>query len=294
MGSALTRVVDACWRRVAAVGAGVVLTGAAALAGPGTASAATSVKVDCPSDSLQAAIASAAPGTRLIVTGTCPGNFTIDKDLTLLGQGTAVLDGQNAGTTLAVSSGATVRVHDLRITGGSGELAGGGISNGFFDSGGTLTLRGSVVSGNFALVAGGGIVSNGTLRLKETTVSDNIVGAAGGGIFNSESGNAKLDDSTVSGNTTLISWGGGIENLAALTLNDTRVSGNRAATFAGGIINFSGNATLNDSTVSGNTAGTNGGGIFLNAGEVTLNDTPVTDNVPDNCFPLGSVAGCSG
>lgn len=321
------------YRRVAVTATGLVVAGAAALGGPGTAAAASSV--DCSTSNLQTAIDNAPAGGRLVVTGTCSGNFTIDKDLSLLGGGTAVLDGQNAGTTLSVSSG-TVTVANLRITAGSAPDAGGGISNGDVSGtgtpGGTLTLRDSVVSGNSGRFFGGGISNTGSLTLQGTTVSDNSAGESGAGIANS--GTVRVDQSTVSGNVASIVSGGGIvtfggsvtlddsavtdnsvQGFAGLagvgggiaitktvaggdvTLRDSTVTGNTAALEGGGIFNEGGDATLDDSTVRGNTAGQNGGGIFFDTqfgGSVTLNTTTVTSNGPNNCFPAGSVAGCSG
>ena len=44
--------------------------------------------------------------------------------------------------------------------------------------------------------------------------------------------------------------------------------------------------------MTGNSAA-QGGGIYAVAGSpVTLKITFVIRNVPDNCFPLGSIAGC--
>jgi nitrous oxidase accessory protein NosD len=82
-------------------------------------SAAATTAVNCSAMNLQTAIDNVGPGATLAVTGTCLGNFTIDKNLSLLGQGTAVLDGQHGGTTLTVSSGATVRIANLTITDGN-------------------------------------------------------------------------------------------------------------------------------------------------------------------------------
>lgn len=316
-----------CCRRVALAATGVVLAGAAVLGGPGAAAAASSV--DCSTSSLQAAINNAAPGARLIVRGTCFGNFTIDKNLTLLGHGTAVLDGQNAGTTLSVSSG-IVHVTGLNITHGrifGPSAAGGGISNG-----GTLTLRDSVVSGNTSQFFGGGISNTGSLKLKRTRVGGNNAGESGAGIEND--GTLTLQRSTVSENAAAIVSGGGIVSFGGtvtldhsavtgnsvgsvpfagagggiaitptgsgeenLTLNDSTVTGNTATVDGGGIFTEQANATLNKSKVSGNSAGQNGGGIFFNTqfgGTVTLSDTTVASNAPNNCFPTGSVAGCAG
>jgi hypothetical protein len=81
--------------------------------------------------------------------------------------------------------------------------------------------------------------------------------------------------------------------------NDSTVSGNTADFFGGGgIDNIAATVTLNNSAVSDNTSTATifvlGGGIENTNGTVTLNDSTVTNNVPINCDPPGSVAGCIG
>src|SRR5262245_37946962 len=85
------------FRRRGLVAGSVVMTFGAALVAASGASAAGATVVDCSTTNLQTAIDNAAPGAKLAVVGTCPGSFAIDQDLTLLGQGTAVLAGQQAG-----------------------------------------------------------------------------------------------------------------------------------------------------------------------------------------------------
>ena len=57
---------------------------------------------------------------------------------------------------------------------------------------------------------------------------------------------------------------------------------------------------MNNSQVTGNAVSADGlgGGIanpdFLGPGFVTLHHTNVSANTPDNCFPTGTIAGCSG
>ena len=52
--------------------------------------------------------------------------------------------------------------------------------------------------------------------------------------------------------------------------------------------------TLDNSHVTGNDAAGGGGGIYTSDGSVTLNNSGVTVNTPDNCEPLGTIAGCAG
>jgi hypothetical protein len=102
----------------------------------------------------------------------------------------------------------------------------------------------------------------------------------------------------VSGNTAIYG-GAGIFSYntgSSVTLSDTIVSGNTAPLGAGIANYFGGSVLLTDSIVSGNIATVVGGGVFTFAGgTVTLTGTStIVDNTPDNCYPPGSVAGCTG
>lgn len=280
------RVIRSACRRVAAVAAGVVVGGAlvAAVTSAGAAGAAVAgppVMVNCSSSSLQTAIDNAAPGGILVVTGTCQGNFTIDKNLIVIGQGAAVLDGNAAGTTVSVGASAIVRIADLTVTGGA-SASGAGISNQ-----GTLRLQDAVITNNSAREYGGGILNsgNGTLTIQGSSVMDN----SGVGIVNFPGDTVTVQNSSVRDNNGL--FGGGLANGGMMTLQNSVVSGNTAGIGAG--IDNGGSLTLDGSTVTGNTALGFGGGIY-NLDTVTLHGSSVTGNSPDNCNPLGSVAGCTG
>src|SRR5206468_3163562 len=99
-------------------------------------------------------ITAASPGDTLKIKGTCLGNFTVDKNLTLQGNTTATLDGNDLGTVLTISGTPTVHLIDLLITGGLSATNGGGIDH----AGGPLTLRRVTVQDNEAM-SGGGIYS---------------------------------------------------------------------------------------------------------------------------------------
>jgi hypothetical protein len=288
-------------------GLGVVAVAPAASAAPGSC-----LVVDTNSNvsytGLQAAVTAAAPGDTLFVKGTCTGTTTISGNLTITGQsnggnGTATLNGGGQSSVLALTSSAVVTINTLVITGGKsiGEFKGGGITN----LGGTLTLNNSAVSGNTSSgVPGensaGGIANlvTGVLTLNNSTVAGNtMTRGEGGGILSALHSRLTLNNSTVTGNTAAHSAGGGIfvDTDAPVTLNNSSVTGN-TATGGGGIAILFGTVILNgNSTVTGNTASIVGGGISNpNDGTVTLNDSSsVTGNTPDDCFPAGSVPGCT-
>jgi hypothetical protein len=292
------RVVRCRW--VPAAAAVAVMAGTAGLAAAAPAAASTQNLVNCDANhnALQPAIDSAAQGGTLLVTGTCTGPFTISKNLTLQGTRQAVLDGNQAGRTVTVGSGAQVHLDYLTITNGIG-----GISNQ-----GTLTLGGSTVSGNTAAGAPGGGINNAvnaTLVLSGSTVRGNFSAGAGGGInnngsivvrFSDLSGNsadncggianvgmgitATVIQSSVHDNTARVADGGGIcaSQGSTLTLLGSAVYGNTAS-FGAGIYDNASTARLLSSTVANDTASSQGGGIFnTNGGTMTLTGSLVERN----------------
>ena len=163
--------------------------------------------------------------------------------------------------------------------------------------------------GNFA--GGAGIDTVGTVALESSQVDGNRAmsakGTASGAGVRSVGRLVTLDTSEVDGNTSSSpgAGAGGIYTGGDFTINRSHVDGNTAHNTSsspmfgangGGIFaNFS--MTLRGSTVRGNVAGRNGhgGGIFVNgAAKVMLFTTLPTMNTPDNCFPPGSVPGCTG
>jgi hypothetical protein len=257
---------------------------------------------------LQAAVNAASAGDTLKVRGTCYGDTTIGKNLTIVGQsnpgfGPATLNGRNTGSVVTVNEGVTVAITGLTITGGSGSnrrepcslpdcLVGGGILN--F---GSVSLTNSTVSGNTATYGGGGIWNQGSVSLTNSTVSDNTA-ALGGGIGNG--GSLTLTKSTVTGNTATYG-GAGIENGSegsdrprpVTMLTNSTVSDNTAALGGGGIWNTDGSVSLTNSTVSDNTA-TYGGGIENpGSGSVSLTNSTVSGNTA-GCPPSASCSSGGG
>ena len=273
---------------VAAI-AGLMAGGFVAVSGGAPASASPAgIAVNCPADNLQTAINAAAPGSTLLLDGTCTGNFSIQKDLTL--SGPAILDGGGTGATLGVGPG-TVVLNNLVIQNGGGiDGLGGGVWNG-----GQLTLNRSTVTNNTASDVGG-VFNSGQLTLNRSTVSHNTAtNGDAGGIFNCGAslheyglctgapGSLTLNYSSVSNNVAF-GDGGGIENdgEAVVTLNSSIVSGNTAGHDGGGIEN-NGTATLNESAVSNNSSnggssGWSGGGGLSTTGPTTLNHSIVAAN----------------
>jgi predicted outer membrane repeat protein len=193
-----------------------------------------------------------------------------------------------------------VTINGLTISNGHQTVFGGGGI--YVNSGGTLNLNGSVVSGNSASSStdsmyGGGITNQGTLTLTNSTVSGNSVTSTGsgisgighgGGIYNS--GNLTLTNSTVSGNTTS-SYGGAIYSQGNLTLTNSTVSGNTAtgSNGTGGLHTTTFTLTLTNSTLNNNNAPGSGGiaNLYRESGSATLKNTIVAN--PQAGLNCGSI-----
>jgi hypothetical protein len=89
------------------------------------------------------------------------------------------------------------------------ENLGGGIVN--FESG-TLTVTGSILTGNSATFLGGGIANLGMSEVTGSTLSGNSAGDGGGGIANCGPGILTVTGSILSGNSSTGNGGGGIAN----------------------------------------------------------------------------------
>ncbi len=224
------------------------------------------------------------------------------------------LTSNGAGGGVANSFGLLNMSHDVivRNTASAGpQASGGGI-----DNSGRLTLTDSVVKDNLARGVGGGIrneeqaSSQFSVVVRSTKVIHNTVTssrgpATGGGIFNA--GALTLAASTVQDNrartTTGRAVGAGIYNAHNLGVTQTLITGN-VVSDPGGEAEGGGLYVDEGSTRSALTrtrvldniatgAHPHGGGIFFAGGApVRLASTSVQRNRPENCFPLGTVAGC--
>jgi len=232
------------------------------------------------------------------------GDFDITGAVTIqgAGSGATVIDGQQLdrvfdvlgstpGSIKVILQGLTVRsakvtgdgggvrfgnadlvVRDAAVTGNRASAAGGGISNLSAPATGNLKLVRTTVARNVTDQNGGGInLSGSLLTVKDSTVRRNIA-RNGGGI---DASNTTLTNSSVSGNTALVS-GGGID-AGTLTVTNSTVSGNATGGSGGGI--EAGTLTVTNSSVSDNTAGGSGGGILIGGlGTATLTNCTVSGN----------------
>lgn len=155
------------------------------------------------------------------------------------------LDAQEKFRTLYVDN-TTLEIYGFIITNGvaSRGTSASQVNNGggVYNHNGWLTIGDSIISGNRALKAGGGIYNaggeyentsqhDGWLYLINTSVVGNIVtedGAVGGGIFNESGGVLTMVNTTVAGNTAGYS-GGGIQNFGIINAYNSIIAKNYAA-----------------------------------------------------------------
>lgn len=192
------------------------------------------------------------------------GDLDVTSNMTITGDGMAstIIDGNGSvvgENVFYVSSGDTLKLSEMKLTGGAGNYSsGGGI-----DNDGDLTLDSVEVSGNESSGGGGGIRSMSSSNL---TITDSIISAnstssyTGGGILFDGSGSLLISNSTISNNSAT--------STSAFYL--TSNGGGGIGYYATG---SSSSGVISDSTISGNSAGVNNGGgvsLFSNAKGATV------------------------
>ena len=145
----------------------------------------------------------------------------------------------------------------------NGFPTGGGAGGGILNSGGTLTITNSVVTGNlagvpdpFALGDGGGILNDGVLTIIDSTISNNQAYMAGGGIESigtlTVNNSAIIDNGAIGGHDGQ-PWGQGGGIAGNVTFSNSTLSGNYASLSGGGI---AGGGAISNSTLNDNSGGT--------------------------------------
>lgn len=205
---------------------------------------------------------------------------------------------------LTIDAAAASRIFDLTPAPAGTSISGLTLTNGLVpggDGGGailvegsnTLTVSGSVLTGNSA-GSGGGAVYAESLVLTDSTVSNNSTQYFGGGIL--ATSQLTISNSTISDNSAYV-IGGGIAIFGSsvnFNLTNSTLSGNTAE--AGGAIGgyaVSGATTIANSTISGNSASAIGGAIALNAPSLTISMSTITGNFAGGTDPFYSGGGVS-
>ena len=211
-----------------------------------------------------------------IVLATALPEITDAAGLAIDGTGRSVtVSGNGAVRPFSIGAGSLAEIKSLAVRFGKA-TTGGGISNQ-----GTLTVTDSTISGNVALLQGGGVYTGalGMSSITNSTISDNIVpGYCGGGIFIEVGGTSVVTNSTIRGNIGAGN-GGGICHGGPLAVIGSTVSGNRTGGGGGATHTFSSaHLTMAHSTLSGNDAFREGGGIFQAAGSAEVTNSTIAGN----------------
>jgi hypothetical protein len=183
------------------------------------------------------------------------GQIATGNSLTIVGDGarSTVIDGNDIDRIFEFGIDAflpiVIEITDLSLINGlattpdgSGSPVGGAITGGVnvFPIINTLTLRRCRIAGNQAEV-GGGIFWRGDLTIDQCTISDNLATSSfdvfglsfGGGGILSGIGDATITNSTLTGNTSLVGWGGGALFLTPSHLTNVTITGNQAPSGGG-------------------------------------------------------------
>lgn len=166
------------------------------------------------------------------------GDLDVNGDLIVIGAGASktVIDGGGLDRVLEVAGGVSVELRDVTLRHGQVAGPGAGIVNA-----GHLVLRRCVVTGNAATSgetgSGGGIQSlpaDAQLEVFDSTIFANTATGVGGGL--ALGGHFRFENTTISGNLTTSTTGGGlyVTEQGDGSLRNLTITGNRAASRAGG------------------------------------------------------------
>ena len=220
-------------------------------------------------------------------------NSAMGSTLTLT---TVVLEDNTTGASpgngggLHITGPGNSTISDCRVAGNAAASEGGGLWNGS----GSMTVMGSIISGNTTMGAdanqgGAGLFNaGGTLLVDSCSINTNIssgTAASGGGILN-DMGTLTVVNSLISDNTAVRAGGGIEDNSAAgnmLTLTGVSLLNNFAGSSpgnGGGLhITGPGDSNITNCQVMTNTAAAEGGGLWNGSGVMTVNATNVESNI---------------
>jgi hypothetical protein len=258
---------------------------------------AVTINVNCSTQNLQTKINAAPPGSTLLIKGTCIGNFLVNKNLTLKGNPSATLDGNDSGTTLSAPDTHTVHLIALTVTGGSAVVGAGILRAGVGHQLLTLdhvTVKSNVASGTSSAQGGGIATQGGPLTLTDSAVIQNrafassssgAATAVGGGIL--ANGSLTLVRSTLSSNRAVAvssvdnatAVGGGVigsSGAANLVLKSSHVDGNHAT------------ATTSTAAASKSATAIAGGIDWSSTGDLVVQSSTMSGNIATSSSTAGS------
>ena len=145
---------------------------------------------------------------------------------------------------------------------------------------GDLTLRETTVSGGQTSAVGGaglggGIRSEGPLRIEDSTITNNTSDQAGGGV--NAASRLTIANSIISHNRAGIVGGGGVLSRSTAVITDSIIQYNVGIS-GGGVFNFSGDMTITRSTFAHNSVSGSSGGGGLHGGSITITSSTFVYN----------------
>ena len=249
-----------------------VIGTSAVAAGSAAAEATATETVNCNSGNLQTALDDVSSGGTVKVTGTCVGNFSITKSVTVEGAPSAILDGANSGRVLVIGTSLSVRLSHL-----------------------------AVEDGNFGGGAGIFLGDSAHLRLTHVTVAHNDSYSGGGGLATDDntvvtviSSTFSFNSSALADNTPVNLGGGAIDSAGRLTIDHSTFTHNSVKAMSenssahGGAIDANGPLDITDSTFAHNLVqGTDaeGGSIDITGSSTKVVKSTFTDDTADGVDP---------
>lgn len=285
----------------AAAGSAVLIVGGALFAAASPASAAAQVTRyvattgddgtlaspnDCthqasPCATIQHAVDVASAGDTVSVgAGTYLESVTVPVSVTITGAGSSgsgrtTITGTDMRPGVIIDGTASpveVALQDLEIA-DSADGAADGVEVG---SNATVTITGSVITGNFDGVAIDGESGPGQLSVIDSVVDGNV---DSGTIVNSDGSTADITGSTFDHNVGAAVVGDTSNftlDISDSTLSNTQPFAAQTPGFGVGVVSFGGTTHIADSTITGNT----GNGVLALFGEIDVQNSTVTDTQP--------------
>ena len=243
---------------------------------------------------LKQAVANASDGSTIFIDGEVKatnhgsgddanyGRITIDKDLTIKGEGGAgILDANQLSPIFIVNYNKTFTLDHMMLKNGKKDAApqySGATGCGVYTYG-TFNMQDSTITNCEAVGDGGGVylaTSSSTFIMKNSTITGCTATENGGGVCVS-GGNFKMQGSSITdceaiGDTVNHKYGegGGVYNKGTFEMTGGEIKNNKARN--GGGINNKGTLILTNATLTGNTATFIGGALCMSSdssGEMT-------------------------
>jgi len=218
--------------------------------------------------------------TRVITLNTTGSMFTVEAGVTLILDGNLELQGRSDNISYLIhvdSNGTLIMNAGITITGNLiYNTTSTDFGAGVYVSGGTFTMNGGEISGNFANASSGGgiVVSNGIFTMNDGLISNNI--AVYGGGINIAKGTFNMNGGEISGNHGTRGGGiyvaNGIFTMKGGIISNNWVEGFHNSYCCGGGLNLvNGIFTMYGGIISGNLSSFRylcwgGGGVYMDGG----------------------------